>query len=395
MISRAMCAVAGLAVVVLLSACTPGSATGGTTQDLPSKADTQLHPVGDPGLWFNNDYALGVKDVYATANVVCGITDGMIIESQEWPGYTSRVIARSLQYSQIVWEINDSRCVEGSTLDGTVATFSAQMSYGPGNLNLVAADTGEVLQTVQLDEGTYYGAKQISQVDGVRVAQIDSELLIGFDANGIVWQTSGLPGVDLTALGDGNIGVSHGLNGWISSIDGKTGETKLPRTKVDVFDVEWASDGYVLGVNESDPEYAFFDLQGKEIDRTVGEFHPGFYPRPYKGITFPLTEHINASTIRAVDATGVPAVVSNDNGYGLFLRGGEIEESQIGELYWPQGVSADGTLVLAYSEGDGFAIYDANGEATITWPLVDGLWVEGGYIVYNTPDSTQVLIPGR
>jgi hypothetical protein len=351
-----------------------------------------LHPVGDPGLWFDNDYARGVSDVYATPNTVCGIADGTVVEAEDGPDLTSRVIARNLPSGEIAWVMAGSTCRPGSTMDGTVIVSARAAGSSGDDLTVVSVTTGKATQSIELESGGY-GAKQISQVDGLRVLELGDEVLVGVDATGIVWKTTSLERAEITPLGDGHIGVSNGLDGWISIIDSRTGEPTLPRTNLDANEVEWASDGYVLGVNESDPEYAFFDLQGDEVDRTVGESQFGFVPHPSRGLTFPLDDHINAGTVTAVDATGMPAVLSSDDGYGVFLRGGKLDKSQI-DLLWPRAVSADGSLVLAYGEGDDFAIYDKNGKAVITWPLATGLWVEDGYIVYTTDNSTQVLIPG-
>lgn len=387
--TRSMCAVAGLAAALLLSGCTSGDMTA----DLPSKADAQLHPVGDPGLWFDNGYALGVSDVYATPNTVCGITDGVIVEVEEGPSHNPRVIARGLPGHQIAWEITDASCGSGSTMDGVVVVSDWGAEPGTGAWDLVNVASGGVEQSIQHGPRSY-SARQISQVDELRILRLDDERLVGLDDDGIVWTATNLQGSDLSPLGDGHIGISNGVEGWISIIDGRTGEVTLPRTNVQVQDIRWASDGYVLKVNESDPEYAFFDLQGNEADRTVGESQLPFFPDPRRGLTFPLEDHINAGTVTAVDATGVPAVFSSDTGHGAFLRGGQLDESQ-SDLLWSRGVSADGSLVLSYDDGDGFAIYDVHGEAITSWPLADELRVDDGYIVYTTQNSTQVLIPGH
>jgi hypothetical protein len=383
---RSVYAWAGLASALLLCGCT----AGGMAPDLPDKADTALHPVGDPGLWFDNGYSLGVSDIYATPNSVCGITEGVIVEAEEGPGNTARVVARVLPGDQIAWEIPASTCSAGSTMDGTVVV-TAWGGAGEGVLDLVNAATGRVEQSVE-HEARVGRAMQISQVDNLRILRLD-ELLVGLDGDGIVWTSTVSPGVDATPLGDGHIAVSDGLEGWIRIVDGRTGEETLPRTNVDVDEVTWASDGYVLGVNESDPEYAFFDLHGDEVDRTVGESQFGFFPRPDRGLTFPLEDHIDAGTVTGVDASGVPAVFSSDTGHGVYLRGGKLDESQ-DDLLWSQGVSADGSLVLSTSDSPGFAIYDIDGEAIASWPLADELRVEDGYIVFTTKNSTQVLIPG-
>jgi len=381
-----MLALAGLASALLLSGCT----AGGIAPDLPDKADIQLHPVGDPGLWFDNDYSRGVSDIYATPNTVCGITDGVIVEVEEVPGSGSRVIARVLPGDRIAWEMTDSRCSAGSTLDGTVVVSPS--GAGSGTVNLVNVATGDVEQSIQREYGGA-DARQIARVENLRILSLSDELLVGLDGDGIAWTITEPQGNELTPLGDGHIAISDSVEGWIRIIDGKTGEETLPRTNMDVHEITWASDGYVLGVNESDPEYAFFDLQGEEVDRTVGESQFGFFPRPEEGLTFPLEDHIEAGTVTGVDATGTPAVFSSDTGHGVFLRGGKLDESQV-DLLWSQGVSADGSLVLSYSDGDGFAIYDVHGEAIASWPLADGLRVEDGYIVFTTQNSTQVLIPG-
>jgi hypothetical protein len=382
---RFICAVAGLACVVLLSGCSPD----GAAPDLPDKADIQLHPVGDPGLWFDNSYSLGVSDIYATPNPVCGITDGVIVEVEEGPDYSSRVVARVLPGDQIAWQITDSRCVAGSTTDGTVVV--SPWGGGEGTVDLVNVSTGGVEQSIRHEAGDG-SATQVGRADDLRILRLGNESLVGLDGDGIAW-TTGSGGGDVTPLGDGHIAISDGLDGWIRIIDGKTGEETLSRTNVDVHEITWASDGYVLGINESDPEYAFFDLQGKEVDRTVGESQFGFFPRPDEGLTFPLEDHIKAGTVTGVDVTGIPAVFSSDTGHGVYLRGGELDESQ-DDLLWSQGVSADGSLVLSDGDNGGFAMYDINGEAIASWPLADELRVEDGYIVFTTQNSTQVLIPG-
>jgi hypothetical protein len=385
---RSIYVLAALASALLLSGCTLGD----TAPDLPDKADVQLHPVGDPGLWFDNGYSLGVSDIYATPNTVCGITDGVIVEFEEGPDFSFRVVARVLPGDQIAWEIADSRCSAGSTMDGTVVVSPWGDRAGETTLDVVNVATGGIEQTIQR-EGGGTTAIRVSQVDNLRILRLDNEILVGADGDGIVWTTSESQGGESTPLGDGHIAISDGLEGWIRIIDARTGEETLPRTNMEVNDITWASDGYVLRVNQSDPEYAFFDLHGKEVDRTVGESQFGFFPRPDEGLTFPLADHIAAGTVTGVDATGVPAVFSGDTGHGIYLRGGKLDESQ-GDLLWSQGVSADGSLVLSYDDGDGFALYDVHGKARLSWPLADELRVEDGYIVFSTDNSTQVLIPG-
>ena len=378
---RALALVGGLA---LLSGCASGTAEAPPTEAAP----LELHPVGDPGQWLDTGYADGVTATYATANTVCGIADDLVIEMQTGPSFASRVLARPLAGGDVLWEAEDARCAPGAVLDGSALV--ARSWSGEPDWQLVDVATGETTLDLTLET-------ERSSVD--IVAQIDDLLVVSSAEGGLTGLRDGMPewsaavpaGATITALDDGHLGVLDGLGDRLLIIDGRSGDTTLEQDVERADWITWASDGYVEKINESDPEYAFFDVSGAEVDRTVGVSQYRFAPSPESGVTFPIADHVAAGRVVGVSADGIPSLFQDERQRDFTPEGSIELPASIISL---RGISADGGLLLFRNDADGLVFIDGTGDEVFTWPVESGeLSIEAGLLVVESGPTTQVLLP--
>lgn len=383
---------AGAALAGLLAGCAAPAAAPEPAPD----GQARLHPVGDPGAWLSPGYASGSVEVYATTGEVCGVADGVSIEEVRGPGWEPRVQARRFPDGQILWEIPGSGCSEGAVRDGSVL-IGSQIEE-PGTWSFVDAATGEAAsgdsaQGFRLDP-SYASVRLLAEVDGIRVLLADQRELIGIDADGERWSRSIGARSEVTVLDDGFVGVRDMGAKRVEVVDGRTGERRSTRSRIDPLGFTWASDGFVLRENQSDPEYAFFDLDGEEVDRTIGSSQYGFVPAPRSGVTFPVSDHLRAGGVVGVGSDGVPALFEGDHAKD-FTRRGEIRELPGDSIIGLHAVSSDGSLLLFDStDGEGVVLIDAAGEEVLQWDTpYDRLRVESGYLLLGNGATTQVLLP--
>ncbi|MBK0417551.1 hypothetical protein JD276_00670 [Leucobacter sp. CSA1] len=380
-----------VAAAALLAGCTAGDAD----PTLPAIADVQLHPVGDPGRWFSEAYADGLGGRYSTMNTLCGVGDGVAVETLDAsaPDFGTQVQARSLDSGAVLWTLPDLSCAEGAVREG-----AAMLSTGPGESawRLVDARSGATREEFALTDPDIGAGRVTARVDDLWVVESEQQLVgIGprpEGGTGRVWQRELGTRVEVTPLGDGMLGVSSGLDGRLSVVDGRTGEVRYETTGVDVGSaLTWASDGFVLRVNQSDPEYAFFDLDGEEIDRTVGESQYPFAPRGSEGVTLPIADHVAAGKVTAVARDGAPALFEDRGRH--YTRAGQIDLR--GSSVLLSDVSADGSMIIVDEPGgEGFIVIDAEGEDVLRWsPPYSELRVEAGYLVVSDLNVTDVLLP--
>ena len=377
--------------VILTATLVTGCATGVAPAALPEAAELSLHPVGDEGHWFHDRYAAGVEYAYATPNVVCGIAGNIVVEVQTGPAYGSSVLARYLPRGEVAWEMDDARCEAGSVTDGSVV-----VSASTGDMretSLVDAVTGTQAADLAL-KGERADVGLVTRVGDQFVLTRGGEALIGL-RNGVEeWSVPLPPGAEPTALDDGFIGILDGLGDQLMVVDGKTGEIVLNRAVERPDWITWASDGYVQKINESDPEYAFFDLTGAEVDRTLKEAQYRFTPSPNDGITFPIADHIAAGRVVGVSASGVPSLFQDEHQKN-FTQAGEVTELP-DSIIMLQAVSQDGSLLFFTAPDDTMTMIDSTGKQIFNWPgRVSDLRVESGYIVVTTGTTTQVLLPAE
>ena len=374
------------ATALLLSGCASAS------DSIPELADTQLSPVGDNGQWFHDEYVNGIGDSYSTDNSVCGVSNDVVIEyfagDQSLP---PQVRAWNLTAGDLLWELDDVSCTNDAVLDGAVAVASRET--GDMEWSLVDLETGEVQRKLDLNRKNAY-VRQIASTPDTLILSVDLGVLAGVSSDGVEWTWSARSSIDVTPLADGYLGIANGLAEWVVVLDGDTGEVVLPRTSLNPHELTWASDGYVLRINQRDPEYAFFDLTGNEIERTSGQSQFGFFPRPYSGVTFPLDDHLRAGTVVAVDAAGSPAILTQPSGHVMYTREARVEDSEF-SFFSPSGLSRDGSLVM-FSGDDEITITDLHGEPVLQHELQQShrnVTVQDGYLVTTDHTSTTILLP--
>ena len=399
----ALAAVLGLT----LTACTASSSDD---SDLPPEAQVQLSPQGGEGAWLTDAYAAGFDAQYATANEVCAVTDDMAIEVERGVGGDSTVMGRQLRGGQLLWEIDDATCGQGALLpgdpDSSVPAASAatvvvgsRWQSGMRAWSLVDPATGTERQALGL--GPEVASAQPVAWAGTRVVvRTGVEDLVGLDMGtgekkgSEVWRSPVAAGSEVTVLADDLLGVTNQRGKRITVLDLESGEVRLSTAVTRPDWITWASDGYVEKIQETDPEYAFVDLDGREVDRTTGVSQYTFVPQPREGVTFPLSDHRQAGTVVGVDATGTPAL-TEDAQRRIFTRSGEIAELP-DSLIILQGVSADGSLLLFPGTPDGLVLIDDAGEKVASWPLgYSELRIESGLIVIRGESGTSVLLPGE
>lgn len=380
-----------MGAVILTASLVTGCTSAVAPAALPEAAERSLHPVGDEGHWFDDRYADGVEYAYATPNLVCGIAGNIVVEVQQGPAYGSTVLARYLPRGEVAWEMDNARCEAGSvTEDSVVASITQE---GVRKTSLVEVTTGT--PTADLSpKGERADVSLVTRIGDAFVLTQGGEALIGLRDGAEQWSVPFPPGAVPTALDEGFIGILDGLGDQLMVVDGKTGEIVLSRAVDRPAWITWASDGYVQKINESDPEYAFFDLTGAEVDRTLGISHYRFVPSPNDEILFPLADHIAAGRVVGVSASGVPSLFQDDHQKD-FTQTGEIPELP-DSIIMLQAVSKDGSLLFFTAPDDTMTMIDSAGTQVFSWPgRVNDLRIESGYIVVTTGTTTQVLLPAE
>lgn len=385
---RRKLAIGSISAALLLSGCTLGQTS------VPELADVQLSPVGDNGQWFHDEYRNGLGSSYTTENNVCGIANGLIIEDNRKESPLSTTIqAHRLIDGELAWERDAAHCALDSDMRDNILVrefIDRIVSW-----HLVDLETGEIEYTLDLGNEVQSVSRAFS-TPSTEVLVTDQSTMLGVASGVVEWELAIDGSSTYFPLDNGYLGIQNGLEGWIIIIDADTGEEILERTEVDTHGLTWASDGYILKINESAPEYAFFDVLGDEVDRTTGESQFGFFPRPASGITFPLDDHLRAGTVVAVDASGAPAILTQPSGHTLFTREARVNDSEFG-YFIPSGLSRDGSLVL-FSNDEGFTIANLQGE--VVFDVESSLTsnrhsVQGGFIVLTDGTTTEVHLPAE
>lgn len=386
-----------LAVAALVMALAGTAAVAGCAPAPPKPepgTPSKLHPVGDPGSWAKDTYAGWKGDTYATPNTVCGISGDVVIEFEKAADLRDhRVVARSLADSRTLWAVTNARCSVGSVGKSEALIGAAPAgSYGNLEWRTVVPSTGKQIQSVTFSERATT-ASRLTEVGGVTVYVVDGSGLVGMSAGKEVWRTKIEGNATATALADGAIGLSPGLQKELRVIDGATGKELHTAAVEKHGEIAWASDGYSSLINQSDPAYAFFDVHGTEVDRTKGISQYGFVPRPREGITFPVRDHIAAGRVVGVAADGTPALFQDARQRDFTAAGAvpDLPDSIISLA----GLSANGKVLFftPYS-ASGLAAIDPTGKTIFTLPLdFDHFAIESGYIVLSSDHSTHVLLP--
>ena len=367
-----------------------GSGSGSGSGSDGDFARATLHPVGPDGAWLSSSYAAGSVDDYATPNIVCAVTGATIVELQEGPGLQNRVIARSLETGAVLWEREGARCFPAAlTAAGSVALLDS--AHGEdGGWSLLDPETGVERGGLPLAPNAA-PARSIGTAGDTEVFSTAPGKLVGVAANEVAWTTELPANAEIVPLDAGRFGVSSRIDDAVLVIDGATGDVLHETTYPADDRLVWASDGYVERINQSDPEYAFFDVFGAEQDRTVRESQYPFVPSPEDGVTFSIADHARWGTVVGVDSSGRPALWQGENRENM-TPAGPISElpSSIIAL---QGVSTDGSLLM-FREDDALLVLDSAGETVIRREAERAdIHVESGYIVLSNDVSTRVLLP--
>lgn len=363
-------------------------------------ANVQLHPHGDLGHWFHDEYANGIEREYKVEGTLCAISDGVAIESSGNRGLdaTSSVSAVDLRSEATLWTIRDAFCGEQPVVGGAVTVGLLQDTDPPPDWNtstwiLVEAMNGERLQEIDL---TGSDLRQVAQVDDVRVLSRYESELFGLTPEGIRWNMT-IPGVNrFTPLSDGHIGVKDGFDGGsFSVLDGRTGDVTVPSTDFQDFLHIWASDGFISVDQSHDAESVFYDLNGEEVHKAKDHTPRAFAPSQWSTqVTFPLEEHRTANQVIAVDAQGKPALFTDERGEALLTRTDDIT-GLVRMTSEVRATSRDGSLFFTDSFTlDHPQIFDETGETVVELPdAVDVKSVGGCLTVLRGGVGTVVLIP--
>lgn len=390
-------ALASALLGLVLAGCTAGGSTDDTK--LPPEASLRLHPHGDAGQWLDPVYAKGIGSQYVTMNEVCAVTRELVVEVQRGPMGEPTVMARSLQGGGVHWQLEDSDCRPGALLPA-----DPQATEARARSNSVVVRTGEewrLLDPVSgVERGQLPAEKDTAGVAGIEplawagsllVVQSGSEL-VGIDGQKEAWRLSIPARAEVTVLADGHAGITDFQGSQVSVVDLETGKTTMSTAVPDAHWITWASDGYVQKVQETDPEYAFFDLEGREVDRTKGVSQYRFVPGPAQGVTLPVADHRRAGTVVGVSGQGVPALFADERQRD-FTRAGAVEELP-DSIISLQGVSLDGSLLMFDRDPEGLTILDDEGSEVAAWPLPTGEQsIESGRIVIRGDSGTWVLLP--
>ncbi|UOQ57559.1 hypothetical protein MUN78_01555 [Leucobacter allii] len=443
---------AGLVAVALLTGCAAGPGSGGedlNSDEAIAALGETMHPSGDPGAWFWDAYANGLAGAYSTSDDVCGIgrelppdlesddvPGDIVVEARESPG-SPRVVGRSLSGGAVMWEVPGS-CREGAVVGDTVVVSGFGGANARGS-TLVSTRTGRaIMQLPRPDDSAQpgdavpirWGAAEDGILDPAapRLYAVGSDTIMsvsppdpgaaeleaadpgadpGLPTGTLNWATAIGAEPEAVPLGDGMIGVTHRLNDRIQILDGTSGEIAVDTAVEDVHALTWLSDGYMLRENESDPAYAFYDLDGAEVERTVGDSQYGFAPGPGQGITYTIADQLAGGTTVGVDAAGRPALIEDDDRKNR-LRGATVGERDLPDsIIGLRSVSRDGSLLLFSGESGAepplpgvesgrAVVIDQRGERVIEWPLAEqGVSVVAGYLLARDGASTHVLLPRR
>lgn len=383
-------AIAATATAALVLTGCSGIASSGSAS-VPPVADTQLHPHGDAGSWFSESYSSGVFRTYATSNEVCAITDKVIVEHEHGVGTKPRVVAKDIINGYVLWAMDDAKCSPSRDFAGTVAVgrdFTSERSW-----ELVDIITGASHTALPFGRDASL-VTPVTRTGDTVAFEVDSATLTGVSGDETIW-TFPLNNADVTPLADGHLGLRSSLDKHATVIDGSTGEATMELDLDDSHSFTWASDGFILRENQSDPAYAFYDIEGNQVDRTVGQSQYLFEPDPRAGVTFPIADHLAAGTVVGVDAQGSPRLMRGEHGRD-FSASGELPDLP-GSIISLRGVSTAGTMLLfedEHSERDRLVAIDTSGEEVFDWALPDhtSVRIEAGHIITHAHPTTTVLL---
>ncbi len=380
-----------------LSGCTGDQASGDS--GLPDTARLRLHPHGDPGRWLDAGYRQGFGSAYVTMNDLCAVTRELAIEVESNSAGEPTVLARNLAGGARNWELEGATCSRGALLRGdpqapvaAARTTHLVVRTADEGWKLIEPTAGVARMTLPLGENVT-AVEPLTWVGSVLVVETDGSTLLGIENGTQVWSRAVPSRAEVTVLDNGMAGVTDFAGGTVSVVDLKTGKTRHTASVPKPHWITWASDGYVQKVQETDPEYAFFDLDGHEVDRTKGVSQYRFVPDPGSGVTFPLKDHRRAGRVVGVDARGVPQLFEDDRQRD-YTRSGQVEELP-DSIISLQGVGSGGLLLFPRKE-DGVTVIDQDGDEVAAWPLdYRELWIESGHIVLSGDFGTSVLLPDR
>ena len=397
-------AVAAIAIVaaIALSGCSAGFGIGAASVDIET---ARLHPTGPDGAWFSDDYADGPVSSFATSDILCTIAPdaaialGAGIDSNPDVAIVSvrtgngggHVQARRLSDATVLWERQQMSCSPGPMLDGTILLTST-IDADSGALQFVDPRTGKAA-IASPTEGWAGYSRPLGMAGELRVIEARGTLFGMRPDGSVAWTYLNDFANEIIPLGDGNFAL-EGPNEQVAVFDGHIGTIRTRLTDIPASKVTWASDGYIVNINERDPEYAFYDLDGVERDRTKGKSQYSFVPGETRGVTFTLDDHVRAGSVVGVNREGKISLWETQDRKDHSLAG-TINPPGSNSIISVSGVSVSGSHFLFRAPNDsGYLIVDGKGETVFTWPMpVNELRIEAGYLIFTNRGSTVVLLP--
>ena len=388
---RRRAATAG-AIVALLSL------TGCAAATPESPFEMQLHPHGDRGAWFFDEYGDGVDGAYSTDAHLCGISGDIAIEFSAEAG-ENLVTATDLRTEEEQWHAEGFYCQEGAVLTDTVLIGSVEHSeepwLGPAiDWQLAETHSGRQLQDIEIAATRL---EQLAQYGGVRILVADFTDLYGVTQEGVLWHYTGHEEALFTPLGEPYVGVQNRLGTAFWIVDAEDGQLLRPRGDVDLdsYRFHWASDGYILQPNSQREDARLFNLEGNEVAHVERHFNGRLLPHHGHGVTFSLADYRNAHRVVATGADGHPTFIVQDDGNHLLSEETRFAET-VHNVADTAAVSADGSLLLMSNEpGPGSQMVRSDGSVVWSEDQRAEAIVLQGYVVLASPGNTRILIPAK
>lgn len=332
----------------------------------------QLQPVGDQGAWLDNAYAAGTDDEYSTESTVCGISDGLIIESAE-----AQVTVTSLSTGEAVFEVAEVSCGAWSAGGGLVPLLldgSWQLLDLEGEMSVTPLEFAEEPESLAI----------VAVADDVAVAADAADgTLVGFSGGSETWRIDGDSGLAAVPLAGGLLGVTR-ASGSLSVIDAASGEVLHEQSVGGASSVTWSSDGFVL---QEAGEAILVELDGTERSRADAAAQ-SIVPGTYAGVTVSLDDHAAASNVVAVSADGAPVLALD--GSAVVSADGAIDGLAAEQML---AVSADGSTVL-FIRNNQLVLQEIGADELMPIRAIAGsVRIADGLIVIEGTLSTVVMGP--
>ena len=359
---------AGVVTVAAVTALVTGCST------TPTDFGMQLQISGDQGAWLDSAYAAGAGEEYSTEDTVCGISDGLIIESAA--GDEARVLVSELASGELVDEVAGASCGAWSDLGGIVPVRSGD------DWSLLDVSTGASTSLTLTEEPESLTVVMRTD-DFTMLTEPSSGTLIGIREGAETWRIEGDGGLAAVPLADGLLGVTR-TSGSLAVVEAASGEVVHEQSVGGASGVTWASDGFVL---QEGGESVLIELDGTERGRSDAPVQT-LVPGPYAGVTVSLDDHEAATDVLAMSAEG--DVVLAIDGSDAVGEDGVVDRLAPEQLL---GVSADGSTAL-YVLNNQLVLQQITSDDFMPIQVFAGsVRIDDGLIVIGSETKTAVLLP--